>query len=130
VRDLAGERVRLVRLAAARRRGLQVDVGAPVLLLDRIRRDAVFLEAWFAFARHCVELPLMPRADDVGAVEPALAERAAGVVAHVRDRAEAAVLPGERDLGVLHGERAHTGAAQLRHRPEIDPVFARHRQAG
>ena len=73
-----------------------------------------------------MELPAVPRADDVVAVERAFAQRPAGMVAHVRDRPELAVVQGEGDLRVLHGERPNAGAAQLRRRAQIDPVFVRH----
>ena len=52
-------------------RGPEIDQHAAALDFDRKGRNAILLEARFADAAHAVELPVMPRADDVIAVETA-----------------------------------------------------------
>src|ERR1051326_2589053 len=56
--------------------------------LPRMAGDGAPLEAGLPLAGRAVEFPLRPRTGDVVAVEPALAERTAHVVAGVRQRAE------------------------------------------
>ena len=54
---------------------------------DGVRRYSVSFVAWFARAGLPVELPVMPGADDVVAVEPALPQRPADVIAGSTDGA-------------------------------------------
>ena len=62
---LRAERMRRVRLAAALRRGRDVDQHAAALDLHRKSRNAIFLEARLAVPAAAMEFPVMPRADDV-----------------------------------------------------------------
>ena len=49
-------------------------------------------EARLADAGAAMKLPVMPGADDIVAVQPALAKRPADMVAHIGNRAELSVL--------------------------------------
>lgn len=57
---------------------------------DRIGRHTVVLEARLADPGDAVELPLVPRADDIVPVEPPLTQWPTHMVARVRDRTELA----------------------------------------
>src|SRR6185436_7170040 len=94
---LAGQRMRLVRQPPALRRRLQVDPDAAVAHLDAVARHAVGLVARLAGAGLPLEAPVVPRADDVIALERAVDERAADVVADAGDGAEGAVAVRERE---------------------------------
>ena len=99
--DLARQRMRFVRRLVALAAGVKVDQDAAVLDLDRIGRNAVFLETGLAQAAAAVEFPIVPGADDIVAVQPAVAERSADVVAGIRNRAEFSILERYRELAVL-----------------------------
>ena len=109
----------LVRLVAAG----DVDQHAAVLDLDRIGGHAVFLEAGLAHAGAAVEFPVVPGTDDVVAVEPAFAERAADVIAGVRHRAERPVLERDRESRVLHVDAAAAASWTARRRRRRRPSF-------
>ena len=89
--DLALQRMGIVRLLHAPGRRAQIDEDAAVLDLDGECRDAVVLEARFAGSGGAVEFPMMPGADNVVAVEMAVAERPARMVAGIGEGAERAV---------------------------------------
>ena len=94
----------VVRLSRALGRRRDVDQDAAVLDLHRVGGNRVLLEARLALAGAAVEFPVVPGADDVVAVEPALAERAADVVAGVRHRAELPVLERQREIAAADRE--------------------------
>jgi hypothetical protein len=74
-------------LSAPSPRG-HVHQHAAVFDLHRIGRHRILLEAGLALAVAAMEFPVVARAGDVFAVEPAFAERAADVIARVGDDAE------------------------------------------
>jgi len=94
---LALQRMRWMRLAVALGGRGHVHQHAARLDLHRKGRDAIFLKARLAEAARAMEFPVMPRADEVIAVERALAERSAGVIADIRDRPETPVLERNRE---------------------------------
>ena len=118
--------MRRVRLARARRARVQVDVDATVLDPRRVDGNRVLLEAGLAQAGLPVELPVVPRADHVVAVELALAERAADVVAHSGDGAELAVAMDEGDLGPADRELNEWRPRQLGGCTDLFPAFFGH----
>jgi hypothetical protein len=122
----ARQRMRWVRQLVARRRGLAVHQHAAVLDLDVVPRHAVGLVAGLALAGRAVELPIVPRADHVVAVERAVAERAADVVAGTRDRAELAITAGERDRPVAYVQLLQRLPAQFVGAADIDPLGVVH----
>jgi hypothetical protein len=84
--------VRFVRALSALAAGGKIDQNAAVRDLHRVGGNAVLLETGFTDAAAAVELPIMPGADDIVAIEPALAKRPADVVARIRNRAEFPIL--------------------------------------
>src|SRR5208282_1819685 len=100
------ERMGRVRLLHALGWIRDVDEHVAAFDLHREGGHAVLLEAGLALAGATVEFPPVPRAFYVpGRIDAALAERAADVVAGVRDGAEYAVLERERDVRALHFHR-------------------------
>jgi hypothetical protein len=83
--------MRVVRLLVPLGRIGDVDEHATAFDLERERGNLVVLESGFAFAGDAVEFPLMPGAHDVIAVEGAVAERSADMIAGVRNGAEFSV---------------------------------------
>ena len=102
--------------------GGEVDQHAAVLDFHRIGRHAVFLEAGLAQAAAAVEFPVVPGADDVIAVEPAVAERSADMIAGVGDRAELSVLDGDGQRPVHRGDAPHRRAGKVLGGADVDPV--------
>ena len=92
-------------LAGALRRGRRVDENASVFHGHVVSRNGVLLKTRLAQTGAAVELPVVPRADDVLAVEPALTERPADVVAHSADRAELPVLVRQRQPDAANRDR-------------------------
>jgi hypothetical protein len=84
--------VRLVRALGTLVAGGKVDENAAVLDLRRVGGNAVPLETWLTETAAPVKLPIMPGADDIVAIKPALAKRPADVVARIRNRAEFPIL--------------------------------------
>jgi hypothetical protein len=80
---LAGERMRLVRRLGTPRRRRDVDEHAAALDLHREGRHAILLETRLADPGAAMELPTVPGASNVIAVEMAFAERPANVVADI-----------------------------------------------
>src|SRR5215475_15232171 len=74
--------------------GWRCDVNEDTPAIDPHREggNAVLLEARLAQAGAAMEFPAMPRADDVILIKPAVAQRAADVIAGVRHRAPGAVV--------------------------------------
>src|SRR5258706_16271062 len=87
-----------------------------------IRRHAIRLVSGLALAGRAVEFPVVPRADDVLAIQAPLAERAAGVVAGAGDDAELAVLPGDRDLLLAEARLGQLRALEILRRTDILPT--------
>jgi hypothetical protein len=77
------------------RRRRDADEYAAAFDLHRERRHAILFESRLTDAGTTVELPTVPRTNDVIAVETALAKRSTDVVADIRHRAELSIL--ERD---------------------------------
>src|SRR5688572_5557580 len=122
----ARERMRFVRQPAALRDGLLRDEHAAVLDLDRMRRHAVRLVAGLARAGLPVELVVVPWADDEVAVERALAEGTADVVAGAGDRAELAVAAGQCDALRADAHFLHGQSRELCARANVSPPAACH----
>ena len=78
--------------------GLHIDEDPAVLDLDRKSRNPVILEARLAKTGDAMKFPLMPGADDVVAVQRALAQRAADMIAAVVNGAELSRLAAQGDL--------------------------------
>jgi hypothetical protein len=72
--------------------------------------DPVFLEPGLAFSGDPVEFPPVPRADEVIAVEAALAERASDVVADPGDHPEGAADVADRERRLVYGDRPEGGS--------------------
>ena len=79
-------------------RAFEIDEHPAVLDLDRKGRHPVSLEARLAEPGHAMEFPLMPRADDVVAVEMTLAQGTADMIAVIVNGAELAPRAGHRDF--------------------------------
>ena len=62
-----------------------------VLDLDVVARQGVGLEARLTESRATVVLPVVPRTDDVLAIQPPLGERSAGVITYSGEDSELAV---------------------------------------
>ena len=74
----------------------KVDENAAVLDLHRVGGNAVPLETWFTDAATAVKLPIMPGADNIFAIQPALAKRPAD---RYRSAASHAFVELARELG-------------------------------
>ena len=83
--------MRLVRFTIAFGCTGNIDQDTAALDLHGKGGNAVVFEAWFAEAGTAVEFPIVPGADDVFAVEPAIAERPADMVAGICYDAECPV---------------------------------------
>jgi hypothetical protein len=121
--DLARQRMRRVRRLGAARGARDVNQHAPALDLDRKCRHAVRLEAGLADAGCAMELPAVPGADDVVAVETALAQRPAHMVADIRHDAELPIPVGDSDRNVARQARAERLGRKLRGTADVDPIF-------
>jgi hypothetical protein len=84
--------MRLVRSPGALAAAGKIDENAAILDLHWIGRNAVLLETGLACTAAAMKFPIMPGADEVFAIQPALAERPADMVAHIRNRAECPIL--------------------------------------
>src|ERR1700730_6044557 len=115
--DLALQRMGIVRLLHAPGRRPQIDENATVLDLDGECRDAVVLETRFAGSGGAVEFPVMPGTDNEVAIEMAVAERTARMVAGIGDRPERAVPPGDREFAVLDRDAPQRRPGELRRTP-------------
>src|SRR5439155_11733629 len=90
------ERMWGVRFLPSGRDRLGGHVEMAVLHLHVVPRHLVVLETGLPLPRQAVELVAVPRTLDEFAVQAPLPQGSAGVVADARDRAERAVLPGDR----------------------------------
>src|SRR5205807_5662019 len=91
-----------------------------------ITRYAIVFESRLALAGARVKLPVVPRADDVIAVEPSVAERTADVIADAGDDAELTVEVRDRKFVAPYDDRLQRLLRQLINRTDIEPV--RHRE--
>ncbi len=123
----ARQRVRGVRLLVAPAGRRQVDPQPAVLDPQRVARHLVVLEARLALAGAMVELPEVPRADDVVAVQAALAERPADVVADAGNGPEAAVAAGDGELRLADHDLLQPAARDLLGGADVGPFGIRHR---
>src|ERR1035441_6279469 len=73
-----------------------------------------------------MKFPIMPGAHDVIAVQPALAERAAGVIAHAGNDAEYAVVMREGEFGATEGDFGQRAGSKICCCPDILPVCVSH----
>src|SRR5262249_19673610 len=121
--DLALQRMRVVRQLGPRCSRGEVHEHATALHLQAVRRNRVGLEARLAEPRSRVELPVMPRTDNVLAVQRSLAERAGGVIADSRDGAESSARARDRDLGATTLHTGYGTALQIFFAAYIDPVL-------
>ena len=101
--------------------GFRVEQHSPVLDLQRVLRNAIGFEARLAIAAAAVELVVMPWADHVLAIECAIAQRAADVIADPGNRAELAVAIGKCDAKRSSLDFAQRPIAKLIDGTEIDP---------
>src|ERR1700730_5575883 len=115
--------MRFVRALSTLAAGGKVDEYAAVLDLHRVGGNAVTLETWLADAAGAVELPIMPGADDIVAIKPALAKRPADVVANIRNRAEFPILERYCELAVPCLDGSEWRPGRLVRGTDVDPVF-------
>ena len=80
-----------MRFLVALRRALEIDEQSSVLDARLITRHAIVFESRLALAGARVKLPVVPRTDDVIAVESSVAERTTDVIADAGDDAELTV---------------------------------------
>jgi hypothetical protein len=118
--------VRLVRLLGPPCGRSHIDEDTPVLYFHRICGDGILLEAWLALAGTAVEFPVVPGADDVVAVEPAVTKRSADVIAGVGHDAELAILVRERQVAVACRDLPQGDSGQFRCGADIGPILTRH----
>jgi len=81
-----------MRLLVAFAASIEVHKNAVFLDLDRISGDAIVSEAWLASTATAVKFPIMPRADNVIAIQPAFPERPTDMVARIRNGTELSIL--------------------------------------
>src|SRR6516225_9721204 len=96
---LARERMRSMGRFGPPRRRRDVDEYAAAFDLHRERRHTILFESRFTDAGATMELPTVPRTDDVIALETALAEWSTDVIADIRHRAELPILERDRKGG-------------------------------
>ena len=96
---------------------------AAVLNLYRICWDTILFEARLADAATSVKFPIVPRADDIIAVEPAVAQRASDMVARIRNRSEFSIFERYRDILVHRRDALQRFRSEFIHVTNIDPVF-------
>src|SRR5450631_454749 len=119
-----------VRCPLALAAGIHIDQQAAVLDLDRIGGNAIVLEAGLTQAVAAVEFPVVPGADDIIAVESAVAERSADMVAGIRDRAELPILARYRQLAFARRDTLKRRFGKFFGAADVDPVFlSRHESA-
>ena len=73
-----------------------------------------------------MEFPIVPGAHDIIAVQFALTERAASVIAHAGDDAEDAVAMRERELGATEGDFGQRAGSKIRCCSDILPIRVSH----
>ena len=120
---LARQRMRIVRLLVAPAGRRDVDQDPSIFDSHRKRRDAILFEAGFALAGAAVEFPTMPRANDVIAIEAALAERTADMIADIGNRAELAILEGDRKWHRRCGDLGDRCSPQFVAPSDVDPII-------
>ena len=84
--------MRRMRFLVTLSRGIEIDQNVTALYFDRIGRNTIVIEAWLALAATSVKFPVMPRADNIFAIQPAFAERSACVIAGIGKNTKCAVL--------------------------------------
>src|ERR1039458_3367271 len=73
-----------------------------------------------------MEFPIVPGTHYIIAVQLALTERAAGVIAHAGDDAEDAVAMREGELGAAEGDFGQRTGGDICRRSDILPVYVSH----
>ena len=105
------QRMRLVRFFGTLFVRLAVHLDPTLAHADVIGRDDIFLEAPLALPFDAMELPLMPRADYIVAIESAFAERSPGVIARTTDRAKDTIAKAQRHTGAPNHDLLHRSLA-------------------
>ena len=72
-----------MRLPVAFAASIEIYKNAPVRDLDGISGDAIVFETWLASPAAAVKFPIMPRADDIIAIQPAFSKRPTDLVARI-----------------------------------------------
>ena len=96
---------------------------AAVLHLYRICGDAILFEARLTNPATSMKFPIVPRADDIIAIEATLAERASDMVASIGNRAEFSIFERYRDILVHRCDALQRVRSEFIHVTNIDPVF-------
>ena len=94
-----------------------------VLYFDRVGRNTIILEAWLARAGTSVKFPVMPRADNIFAIQPAFAERSACVIARIRKNTKCAIFIRNGEFSVQHGDALERRRRKLVDAADINPVL-------
>ena len=89
-------------------------------------RHAVRLEAGLPFPRDAMKFPMVPRANDVVAIERAVSERTARMVAGAVDRSERAADARERDPRSTHEHLLERRPRELGDLAQIVPLTGGH----
>ena len=103
--------------------GAKIYDDAAVLNLYRICWNAILFEARLTNPATSMKFPIVPRADDIIAVEPTLAKRASDMVASIRNRAEFSIFERYRDVLVHRRDGLQRFRSEFNHVTNIDPVF-------
>src|SRR5579871_842707 len=120
---LARQGMRLVRQLVALGGVRHINKHATLLDLHRKRRNTILFESGFALAGNTVEFPIVPGTDDVIAIEAAFAERSADMIAGVGNRAEHAVLEGDREGSTFRFDRPARLLRKFGGGADIGPIW-------
>ena len=115
-----------MRLMFARRCRGRPHEYATVLHLHFVTGNGVILRTRFADASDAMEFPIVPGAHHIIAVQLALTERAAGVIAHAGDDAEDAIAMREGELGATEVDFGQRTGSKIRCCSDILPVCVSH----
>ena len=119
----ARERMRSVRRFGTPRRRRDVDEYAGAFDLHREGRHTILFESRLPDAGATMELPTVPRTNDVIAVETAVAERPTDVVADVRHRAKLSILERDRKSGGSSLAALQRDARDFLGAADVDPFL-------
>src|SRR6516165_9578039 len=119
----ARERMRSVRRFGTPRRRRDVDEYAAAFDLHRKGRHAILFESRLPDAGATMELPTVPRTNDVIAVETAVAERPTNVVADVRHCAKLSILERDRKSGGSSLAALQRDARDFLGAADVDPFL-------
>src|SRR6185436_15814160 len=105
----------------------EVDQQPPSLNPGLVTRDLVLLETWLSEPGGKVELIGVPGADDIFAVQPALTQRPADMVAGIGDDPKPSIQITNRELKPIDSYAPHGWILQLLHGSQVDPFRLTHR---